>query len=112
LGRLARRLGKTSHSGVRIDDVLIRAIEAKAKVSGLPVQKVDIGDPGDFAGYQENLEGVARWLCDLTASGYPELNFRFTDDDRSQIVDLLNQVYAIIEHRKQEAHNARYARLN
>jgi hypothetical protein len=42
---------------------------------------------------------------------YPELNFRFTDDDRGEIVNLLNQVYAIMEHRKQEAHDARNADL-
>lgn len=81
-------------------------------VGRLLVQKIEVGGPGDFAGYDESIEGIACWLCDLTASSYPELEFRFTDDDRSQIVDLLNQVYAIIEHRKQEAPNARYARLN
>ena len=89
----------------------VRAIEAKAKVSGLLVQKVEIGGPGDFTGYQESLEGVARWLCDIEAGNYPELNFRFTDDDRGEIVDLLNQIYGVILHRKQEAHNARYAHL-
>jgi predicted Fe-S protein YdhL (DUF1289 family) len=93
----------------------VRAIEAKAKISGLLVQRMEIGGPGDFNGYnQDDPADIVRWLTDHTiedcARTHPELAsyINFSDDDRATILSLFQQICSIIRQREKDAYDARY----
>jgi hypothetical protein len=64
----------------------VRAIEAKAKVSGLLVQKVEIGGPNEFSGCNSEAETVDR-LIEIEAPGA-----HFTAQERSKLLELLAAV--------------------
>jgi hypothetical protein len=67
----------------------VRAIEAKAKVSGLLVQKMEVGGPGDF-NVEDSLEDVAEQM--FAAAGGPVELFRPLDQrDRQRLIDLLGR---------------------
>jgi hypothetical protein len=64
----------------------VRAIEAKAKVSGLLVQRVEVGGAGDFSDC-ETVEAVAEKLLEE-----PQIRFRpVNEQDRAGLVDLLQR---------------------
>jgi predicted Fe-S protein YdhL (DUF1289 family) len=96
----------------------VRAIEAKAKISGLLVQRMEIGGPGSFDGYdQDSPADLVRWLADQAIEDcvrtQPELAsyVRFSDDDRATILSLFQQIYGLIEQRRKEAYDARHSDL-
>jgi hypothetical protein len=71
---------------------------------------MEIGGPGDFAGYdQESPADLVRWLGDEAiedcARNQPELApcVRFNDKDRASILSLFQQIYSIIEQRRKDA---------
>jgi hypothetical protein len=93
----------------------VRTIEAKAKVSGLLVQRMEIGGVGDFNGYnQDDPADIVRWLTDKSieecVSNQPELApyVHFSDDNRAVILGLFEQINSLIEQRREEAKTARY----
>ena len=61
----------------------VRAIEAKAKVSGIMVQRVEIGHPGEFNDCKTLAETVDK-LIEIEAPGV-----NFTAEDRAKMQDLL-----------------------
>lgn len=96
----------------------VRAIEAKAKISGLLVQRMEVGGPGDFDGYnQDSASDLVRWLADKAIEDcvrhQPELTsyVSFSDDDRAVILDHFQKIHDLIEQRRKDAYNARHADL-
>lgn len=90
----------------------VRAIESKAKISGLLIQRTEIGGPGDFSG-NETAEEVVEAVCQHDAGNYPELAgyFHYTDQVRAEILHHFMEINAIVERRREEAKAARYADL-
>ena len=71
----------------------VRAIEAKAKVSGLLVQRVEVGGAGDFDSC-DSVEAVADKLLQE-----PQVRFRpVTDEDRQGLVLLLERHGQEVQH--------------
>jgi len=67
----------------------IRAIEGKAKISGLLVQRVEVGGPGDFE-HCESPEAVV----DAMIEGYSADGYRFDDDERAELAELMFDLVA------------------
>jgi hypothetical protein len=87
----------------------VRAIEAKAKISGLLVQRVEIGNAGEFspdASWEEIVEDV----CTKDARDYPELApyIHYSADDRAKIESLFRQLSDLTSKRLEEAKTARH----
>ena len=91
-------LGELEEARSRADSLdqlsaAVRAIEAKAKVSGLLVQKVEVGVAGEFDGCN-TVEEVADKLLQE-----PAARFRPVDDrDRHGLVDLLKRHGEELQH--------------
>ena len=62
----------------------VRAIEAKAKVSGLLVQKVEVGQPNSFA----ELDTVDE-VVNACLKGYITGGYQFTDAERAEFKRLM-----------------------
>jgi hypothetical protein len=67
----------------------VRAIEAKAKVSGLLIQRMEVGGVGDFDDCKTEGETVDR-LIEITCQETPEAYF--TAEDRARLLELLGAV--------------------
>lgn len=63
----------------------VRAIEAKAKVSGLLVQKVEIGSANEFSGCNTAAETVDK-LLEIEAPGV-----HFTPQDRARVLEMFRE---------------------
>jgi phage terminase small subunit len=68
----------------------VRAIEAKAKVSGLLIQRVEIGGPNEFAGCKTEAETVDK-LLEIEAPGT-----HFTTQDRARVLEMFRGVAEFI----------------
>jgi hypothetical protein len=86
----------------------VRACEAKARVGGLLIQKMEIGGPGSFDPKSETPEGVVREWLEAEAN-LPELTafYRFTDEDRAFLVARFNEIFDLMHQRQQDAREAR-----
>ena len=62
----------------------VRAIEAKAKVSGLLINRTEIGGPGAFAEAETIEEVIEATVRQMTSEGY-----RLDSDDRAHLADML-----------------------
>ncbi len=72
----------------------VRAIEAKAKVSGLLVNRTEIGAPGDFDKC-ETIAEVAGTMLDSIFKDSLNPSYQIpTERDRQQLVDLLMRQFA------------------
>jgi phage terminase small subunit len=67
----------------------VRAIESKAKISGLLVQKVEVGGPGDF-GKCNSIEAVVDEILKYEINPYHDLR----DEDRDYLVALFERFFA------------------
>jgi hypothetical protein len=91
---VASLLGELEEARARADSLeqlsaSVRAIEAKAKVSGLLVQRVEVGGAGDFS-LNDSLEDMANKM--LADAGGPVELFRPVDQrDRQRLIDLLER---------------------
>jgi phage terminase small subunit len=87
----------------------VRAVEAKARISGLLVQKLEIGNPGDFNPKSETPEGIVKEWLETETKFLPELTayYNFTDEDHAFLVARLTEVFDLMHRRKQEAQEAR-----
>ena len=74
----------------------VRAIEAKAKVSGIMVQRVEIGHPGEFNDCKTLDETVDR-LIEIEAPGV-----NFTAEDKAKMRGLLEAMSELLSSRKPE----------
>jgi hypothetical protein len=88
---------------------VVRAIESKAKISGLLVQRMEIGSAGEFspdATWEEIVEDV----CTKDARDYPELAsyIHYSADDRAKIESLFRQLSDLTSKRLEEAKTARH----
>jgi hypothetical protein len=88
---------------------VVRAIESKAKISALLVQKLEIGGAGDFNPKRETPEGIVTEWLEGEAKVLPELTpyYNFTDDDHAFLVARLTEVFDLIHRRQWEAREAR-----
>jgi hypothetical protein len=80
----------------------VRAIEAKAKVSGIMIQRVEVGSPGDFSNCRTLAETVDR-LIEIEAPGV-----NFSAEDKAKMHDLLVAMSEPFNSRKAEPVTARY----
>jgi phage terminase small subunit len=64
----------------------VRAIESKAKISGVLVQRVEIGRPGDFS-HCDSIEEVADNLVEISLNHYHD----FRPADRQALVEMCNR---------------------
>jgi hypothetical protein len=88
---------------------VVRAIESKTKISGLLVQRMEIGGAGEFspdATWDELIEGV----CTKDARDFPELApyIQYSAEDRAQIESLFRQLTDLTSKRLEEAKTARH----
>jgi phage terminase small subunit len=68
---------------------MVSASALRAKLAGLMVEKVEVGDPGDFSGYETVEEIVDRMLA---GPGGPVEQFRPIDErDRKGLLDLIER---------------------
>jgi phage terminase small subunit len=91
---------------------VVRAIESKAKISGLLVQRMEIGAAGEFsdeATWEELIEDVVT----KDARDFPELAgyIHYSADDRALIESLFRQLTDLTSKRLEEAKTARYKDL-
>jgi hypothetical protein len=87
----------------------IRAIEAKAKISGLMVQRMEIGSAGEFP-LDTTWEEIIEDVCTKDARDYPELApyIHYSAEDRAQIESLFQQLCDLSAKRLEEAKTARH----
>ncbi len=69
----------------------MKAISEKAKISGLLVQKVEIGDPGDFSDCETEAETIDR-MIEVLCAERPEAQAHFTAEDRAKLLEMMAQV--------------------
>jgi hypothetical protein len=68
----------------------VRAIEAKAKVSGLLIQRMEIGSPNEFAHCKTEAETVDK-LLEVEAPGVP-----ITAQERARVLEMFREVAEFI----------------
>jgi hypothetical protein len=86
----------------------VSAVEAKARIGGMMIQKVEVGSPGSFDS-EASIPEIIKEMCDHECDYQPELKpyLQITDEDRAQILHHFEQIFAITARRRQEAHEAR-----
>jgi hypothetical protein len=104
VGSLLGELEQARQKASKLDQLsaAVRAIEAKAKVSGLLIQRVEIGHPGEFNDCKTLAETVDR-LIEIEAPGV-----NFSAEDKAKMHDLLVAMGELIDSRKAEPVAARY----
>jgi phage terminase small subunit len=82
-------LDELEHARARADGLdqlsaAVKAISEKAKISGLLVQRVEVGSPGDFTEAETIEEIIDATIHRMTNEGY-----RLDEDDRAHLADML-----------------------
>ncbi len=108
---VASLLDELEHARARADGLdqlsaAVKAISEKAKISGLLVQKVEVGGPGDFDGCETPEQVVEQVVREIVVEAP---NAKFSPEDKAELLALFTQINEIIAAAKaQPVHAAGY----